>query len=69
MIQLEANGQTLVTMLNAHAAWATHIIDETLIKKKQKRGVYKAFKKYSDSVFEQLATNLIQRADSKALTT
>ena len=48
----EANGQTLVTMLNAHAAWATHIIDETLIKKKQKRGVYKTFKKYSDSVFE-----------------
>ena len=23
----EAEGQTLVTMLNAHAAWASHIID------------------------------------------
>ena len=30
----EADGVTLATMFNAHAAWANHIIDEVLLKKK-----------------------------------
>lgn len=59
----QTNGQTLVTMLNAHSAWVTHIVDETLIKKSQKRKVYKAFKKYSDEVFEKLITRLLQDID------
>ena len=31
----EAEGVTLATMFNAHAAWANHVIDEVLIKKTQ----------------------------------
>ena len=50
-------------MLNAHSAWVTHVIDETLIKRDQKKRVYKTFKKYSDEVFEKLISQLLQNID------
>ena len=59
----QTDGYTLVTMLNAHSAWVTHVIDETLIKRDQKKRVYKTFKKYSDEVFDKLITQLLQNID------
>lgn len=43
----EANGPTLVTVFNSHAAWSAHIVDQTILKKEQPRQVYKSFKKYN----------------------
>ena len=46
----EAGGPTLVTMFTAHGGWAAHVVDEVLVKKKQRRRVYKVFKKYHDLI-------------------
>ena len=59
----EAGGPTLVTMFQAHGAWAAHVVDEVLVKKKQKKRVYKIFKKYHDLFYEHCVVNLIKKAD------
>jgi hypothetical protein len=43
----EANGPTLVTMFNSHAAWCAQLVDECVLKKEQPRQVFKSFKKYN----------------------
>mmetsp|Transcript_15399 Transcript_15399/g.10784 ORF Transcript_15399/g.10784 Transcript_15399/m.10784 type:complete len:93 (+) Transcript_15399:1064-1342(+) len=48
---LDADGETLVTMFNAHASWSRHIIDETFIKRKQKKRVFNMFKKYTEQFY------------------
>lgn len=60
----EADGPTTVTMLNAHAVWCHHMIEKTLIYKKQPKGVYRAFVKYNDQMLSYILKNLIEKADT-----
>ena len=53
-----------MTLLNAHAAWCQHVIETTLIKKKQPKRVYKYFTKYSDQAMLKVVGNLIEHAES-----
>ena len=59
----EADGETVVTILNAHAEWCHHIIDTVLIKKKQPKRVYSYFIKYNDQVLAKVIPRLIEKSD------
>lgn len=43
----EADGPTLVTVFNSHAAWSAHIVEQCYVEKSQPPRVYKSFKKYN----------------------
>lgn len=60
----EADGPTMVTFLNAYAAWCHHIIEKTLVNKSQPKRVYKTFQRYNDNVLLQVLKNLIERSDT-----
>lgn len=59
----EADGPTTVTLLQAYGEWVHHMIDETLVKKKQPRRFYHAFCKYNDQVLLHVLRHLISNAD------
>lgn len=52
-----------MTLLNAHGAWCYHIIEQTLIQKKQPKRVYGVFIKYSDIMLSKVLKRLIEQAD------
>ncbi len=60
----EADGETLVTILCAHAEWCHHMIDTVLIKKRQPKRVYRYFIRYNDQVLARVLPKLIEKADT-----
>lgn len=59
----QADGVNVVTMFAAHSAWAMYILDTCLVKKTQKRKVFKIFRDYNTEFYEHIAVNLTRNAD------
>eukprot|EP00347_Sterkiella_histriomuscorum_P015889 403355301 len=59
----QANGETLVTMYNAHASFAQDVVKQCLIDKKQVRRFWTLFKKYNEEFNEVMIQQLTVRVE------
>lgn len=59
----EVDAHTTANVFNAHAHWASHMVEECIVKKVQPMKRFHDFWRYNDRFYEKCATNLAERGD------